>query len=165
MLNSPRINQVIAVVLVTGFCLLSGGCTTYQDVEFLGVTDYEIIDYDTEGIEAEFTMKIRNPNPYNIKIKGSDIDLYINGDRLGKAKLTNNIKLKKKITKEYKVRLKSRFDKVGSSVLTLGKSLLGGSINVRAKGWVKASAFMISQKVKFDVSEKVKPEGSGIFGK
>ncbi len=165
MRNLLRINQLLAITLIAGLGLLSGGCTTYQDVDFLGVTDYEIIDYDTEGIEAEFTMKIKNPNPYNIKIKDSDIDLYINGDRLGKAKLTNNIKLKKKTTKEYKVRLKSKFDKVGSSVLTLGKSLFGGSVKVRAKGWVKASAFMISQKVKFDVSENVKPEGSGIFGK
>lgn len=121
----------------------------------MGMEDWEIIQMDTEGIEAELKVKVKNPNGYNIKIKGSDIDLYIDDDRLGKVKVMNTIKLKKKSTQVYKIRLKSKFDKVGSSILTMGKSIFGGGMNVRTKGYVKASAFMISKKVPFDVTERV----------
>ena len=146
-----------AIVFVLGivFTQLLTGCLSYKEVTFQGMEGYEIVKMDKDGMEAELKVKVRNPNGYNIKVKGSNIDLYIDNDRLGKVKVMNTIKLKKKSTQVYKIRLKSKFDQVGGSMLTMGKSMFGGGMNVRTKGHVKASAFLISKKVPFDITERV----------
>jgi len=44
------------------------GCFTYKEVEVVKVTDINIKDFSTEGINLEVGMQIKNPNNYKISV-------------------------------------------------------------------------------------------------
>ncbi|MFZ1688560.1 MAG: hypothetical protein WAU70_14115, partial [Flavobacteriales bacterium] len=73
--------------LVPALCLLLTGCTNFRDVTFHGVRNVELRQLDGSLIALTIDAEVENPNGYRIKLKDPDVDLWYNGQLIGKAVL------------------------------------------------------------------------------
>ena len=64
-----------------------------QEVEVVKVTDVGIKNFSSKGIEVGIAMQIKNPNNYAISIVGSDLIIFLKGQKLGTAAIKEKIKL------------------------------------------------------------------------
>jgi len=144
------------LIFSAGILFLLSSCT-YQDVEVIEVVDVQVKSFSANRIEAVIFVKIKNPNGYKIKIVDSDLDLYINNSKMGKAKLTKRVVIPAKSETIQEVGVEA---KVGNLLSAGGiggiLSLIGSqSINLRVKGTIKAKAFVITKKVDVDFDKRV----------
>ena len=144
----------IVVGLLSIFLFTS--CFEYEDVEFLGIDDYTIDKVNTEEVNITLKMKVKNPNNYNIKIKKSSFDIFLNGKELGKTKMKDDIKLAKNSTDVYEVVFESSLKELSKGIFSSLGMLLGGTSKLRIKGEVKAKAFGIGKKFDVDFTEDIK---------
>ncbi len=73
----------IILVLITIVSLSS--CFEYEDVDFKGIQDFSLADRTKENILIRLDLKVNNPNTYNITIKPTTLDVFINGKNAGKT--------------------------------------------------------------------------------
>ena len=150
----------LVIVILSVFTLTS--CFDYEDVEFKGMEGFNIEERNENNLTVRLDMKVDNPNDYNITVKKSTLDIYLNGKYVGKTKMQNPIKLKKRKEGIYPVYLKTN----GSDLMKVGLGslggLMGGNLKVRLKGDVKAKAYGIGKTFPIDVEEPVSLKG--IFG-
>jgi LEA14-like dessication related protein len=138
-------------------CALSlSSCLQYKEVEVVKIIDVGVKDISTQGIDVEVAMQIKNPNKYNIKIVGSNLNLLLKGNKMGTVTLKDNVTVKKKSNAVYQFTLQSNFKDIGLGSLP---ALLGlmtqNSMEVQVVGNIKAQAKGISKKVPIDFTEKV----------
>ncbi len=139
------------------FCLFSlTGCIEYEDVEFLGVQDYSIDKVNSSDLAITIKMKVKNPNKYNIKIKKSTFELFLNDKKLGKANMLEDIKLPKESTEVHEITFVSAIKDLSSSIFSSLGMIFGRTSKLRIKGKVKAKAYGISKKFDVDVTEEIK---------
>ena len=100
-------------------------------------------------------MKVNNPNNYNIKIKKSALDVFVNGSKVGRTKMKNNIVLKKNHQDVYPLYLSLSEKELKSSALSSIGSFLKGSMKVRIKGDIKAKVYGVGKKFPIDIEEPV----------
>lgn len=132
-------------------------CIQYKEVEMVKVTDVGIKKFNTEGVEVEVAMQIKNPNKYKISIVDSDLELFVKGKRIGTANIENKITLPKKSNQIHRFLIKSSLKDMGSSLFPILMGVLGGkAIELHIKGDVKAKAKGISKRFPVDIKEKVK---------
>lgn len=131
------------------------GCFDYEDVEFKGVENVTVVERTDEEIKLRVDVKVDNPNKFNIKVKSSTLDIYINDKYVGKTDLVEKIVIKKKAEDVYGVVLKaSTRDLMKAAMGSLG-GLLKGDVKIRLKGDVKGSVYGVSRKVPVDFEEKI----------
>ena len=141
------------VILFSVFFLTS--CFDYEDVEFKGVQNIGLDDRSGGTITVRIDMKVNNPNSYNIKINKSSLDVFVNGSKVGKTKMKNNIVLKKNHQDLYSLYLTLSEKELKRSALSSIGSLLTGRMKVRIKGEIKAKVYGIGKKFPIDVEEPV----------
>ena len=130
-------------------------CFDYEDVEFKGVQNIGLEGRSGGNITVRIDMKVNNPNNYNIKIKKSSLDVFVNGSKIGKTKIKNNIVLKKNHQEVYPLFLTLSEKELKGSVLSSIGSLLRGSMKVRIKGNIKAKVYGFGKKFPIDVEQPV----------
>jgi len=141
--------------LVLTFSIVA--CISYKEVKVIEITDVGVKKFTAKGVEVEVAMQIKNPNNYNIHIVDSDLELFVEGNRIGTAKIDNKITLPKKSNQIHRFILKSSLKDMGSSVFPLLMRVLGGgTIDLHIKGDIKAKAKGIGKRFPVDFKEKVK---------
>jgi len=130
-------------------------CFDYEDVEFKGVQNFGIEDRSAGNITVRIELKVNNPNNYNIKIKKSSLDVFVNGAEVGKTKMKNNIVLKKNHQDVYPLYLTLSEKELKRSALSSIGSFLKGSMKVRIKGDIKAKVYGVGKKFPIDIEEPV----------
>lgn len=136
-------------------------CRAYRDVEFRGVKDTRFTSFGTQGITCEFDVELYNPNLYNITLMQSDVDLYMEGTRLGKVQLPVSAVLMNEGTTTLKLSCTAE----PSSI----PKLLGGAIGlvfkkdivIQGKGNVIAKAFLISKTIPVSFEQRIRKEDLG----
>jgi LEA14-like dessication related protein len=112
-------------------------------------------------VSCEFDVELYNPNPYKITLMQSDVDLFLEGTRLGKVQLPESAIL----NAEEMTRLKLTCTAEPASI---GK-LIGGAIGlvfkkelvIEGKGSVTAKAFLITKTVPVEFTQRIKKEDLG----
>lgn len=128
----------------------------YKEVVIMKLENVFVKQFSSKGIVAEVFMKVKNPNNYDISIVGSDLDIIINGNPVGKAKFSDKIKLPKKSENVHRFIIESNFEKIGSGLLaTLASVLMSQSVKLGVKGDVTAKAMFVQKKIKVDFNENV----------
>ena len=147
---------LLRVGVITLFLAVSlTSCFDYEDVDFKGVQKFGLEDRSGGNITIRLDLKVSNPNKYNITIKKSALDVFVSGNKVGKAKMKNDIVLKKNKEDVYPLYLTlSEKDLLGSAMSSLG-SLLSGSMKVGIKGNIKAKVYGVGKKFPIDVEESV----------
>lgn len=137
------------------------GCRVYRDVEFKGVKETRFTSFNAKGVSCEFDVEIFNPNPYKISLMKSDVDLFLEGTRLGRVELPESATL----DAEEKTTLKLSCTAEPSSI----PKLVGGAIGmvfkkeliIEGKGTVTAKAFLITKTVPVEFKQKLSKEDLG----
>jgi LEA14-like dessication related protein len=149
-------NTIRPLLFGISILFLFNSCIDYKEVEFLGVTDYSINKLDTEEVRITLSMKIKNPNNYNIKIKKSSFDLYLNGKKLGETKMLDDVKLGKNRSQVHDVVFDGNVEDITQGVFSSLGILLGGTAKLRVKGKLKAKAYGIGKKFDVDFAQNIK---------
>jgi LEA14-like dessication related protein len=141
--------------------LLLQGCRVYRDVEFKGVKETRFTSFNANGVSSEFDVELYNPNPYNITLIESTVDLYLEGTKVGRV----NLPEKAVLSGDDKTLLKLSCTADPSSI----PKLVGGAISMvfkkellfEGKGMVKAKAFLLSKTVPVEFVHKLRKEDLG----
>ena len=156
MIALNRLNWLFLVVILT-----LQSCRVYRDVEFKAVKETRFTSFNAKGISCEFEVELFNPNPYKITLMQSDVDLYLEGTRLGKVQLPESAQL----NADGKTLMKLSCTAEPASI----PKLVGGAIGmvfkkdvvIEGKGSVTAKAFLITKTVAVEFKQRLKPEDLG----
>ncbi len=140
-----------ALLLVT---ILLTSCANFRDVTFHGVRTVELRKMNGNDIALTIEAEVENPNNYRIKLKDPDVDLWYNGQFVGKAVLDSTVVLDKRSTRIYPVYISADTQgKLGPILLGGLGSLLNGQAELRASGTVKGQVGIISKRFPFDIRD------------
>jgi hypothetical protein len=80
-------NRFFALLCIALPVLVLSSCTAYREVEFKGVKQTRFTGFNASGVSCEFDVELFNPNPYKISLISSEVDLFMEGTRLGHVAL------------------------------------------------------------------------------
>jgi LEA14-like dessication related protein len=140
---------IIAIGLVVS---LLTSCTFYEP-EIRGGESFKMEKMD--GKEVRFTAgaKVYNGNWFAVKVKKSTLDLYVDGDYLGKVHLLKKVKMKAKKETDLEGTFLAVLDD-NAMMKALGLAMKG-EVEVRLKGKIKGGVFIFSKKLDFDERRKI----------
>lgn len=153
MLLNKYFKKVIALIAIA----FLNSCSPYQEIEVLELTKVGVSSLSDTG-EAKFvvTAKIKNPNSYQIHLKGAEVDVFVNGINFGTFSLDKGIRLKGNETNEQdffivldlKSLLKQNF-------LQAASLLIAEKVKIELRGVVEVSNFGISHQIEVNFSQDV----------
>lgn len=144
------------IILFAAFIFLFSSCGDFQDVTFSGIENVKIIKMSQQGIEAEISAKIKNPNKMAFHIYPSDLDAALNGMNAGKAVLTNNIRIKPNSEDVYVFKIASNFSNLTLTDLPKLMSILNSkSAKIGLKGNLKVGKLFYRRSYPVDFSKTV----------
>lgn len=149
-------NRILIVVVLS---TMITSCA-YKDVEVIKVESVNIDEFNTGNVQITASLVLDNPNNFKIKIKKSELDLYVNGEPVGTASLQKKIILAKNTKMAHDFIIDSSIKDLGGGLVSSVISVISsGGIKVGVKGDVKASAFLITAKIPVDVEENINTAG------
>lgn len=147
--------QKISFCLTILFVLVFTSCKDFKEAECTGVKGFKINKVNTEGIDADIILGIKNPNTVGFSIYPSDFDINLSGIGLGQAKLKHRVHIDANTEKNYTFTLKSSFKDM--NMLDIMKLVNAGSAGtIRVKGDLKAGKFYLKKKFPVDVKESLR---------
>lgn len=155
-------SRIFALFCIALSIVVLSSCTAYRDVEFKGVKQTRFTGFNASGVSCEFDVELFNPNPYKISLISSEVDLFMEGNRLGHVALPVSAVL----APEEKTTLKLSCTADAESI----PKLLGGAIGlvfkkdivIEGKGEITAKAFMISKTVPVEFTQRLRKEDLGL---
>jgi len=138
-------------------CLIAlTSCGDFQDVTFSGIENVKVNKVSQQGLDVDITAKIKNPNKVAFTIYKSDLDATIAGMNVGKARITNNVKIKANSEEAYTFNVQSDFSKLSIGELpNLLSIATGRSIKVGLKGNLKVGKLLVKKKYPVDMVKTV----------
>jgi LEA14-like dessication related protein len=134
------------------FVLLVSSCAVTAP-EIRGGESFNIEQIEGNKVNLNVGANIYNGNWFGIRVKPSNLNLFLNDDFLGTVRLDKKVKLKRKSETAIDANLTAILENgaIGKAM----RSALGGGLNVRMKGRVKAGVFIFSKKIDFDETKKI----------
>lgn len=149
----------ILFILFSVFLFSSCG-DDFQELTFSGIESVKIIKMSREGVEAEITAKIKNPNNSSFKIYRSELDVALNGINCGKANITNSVKIKGNSEKTYVFKIRSNLSSLNMADLPKVLSMaMSKNAKISLKGNLRAGKFLIKKDYPIEYSKTVNLEG------
>lgn len=144
----------------TLFIFLFSSCSDFQDVTFSGIENIQITSLTQQGVEAEITAKIKNPNNVTFTIYKSDVDVMLSGMNAGKAHLAKNVRIKAHSEQSYTFKVKSDFSDLNATDLPKLLSIaLSKNVKVGLKGNLKVGKLFVKKSFPVDMSQRVPLSG------
>jgi LEA14-like dessication related protein len=133
------------LLLICSFVLFS--CTEYKEVSISSMSDFKVKKLGLDGIEAEITITIDNPNALGFNVYRSKAELSYGGVSFGKAKIKRRVHVPANSKKEHTFKLKGDLKNVTLADLT---NLIGGKKKVELKGYLRVGRFFYRRKFPID---------------
>ena len=150
------------IIHISIFVLLIASCNV-QDVELVKVNGYNIGCIDQNEIQLTLNMKIDNPNNFNIKVKKTNLNLFVSGSDAGKIKLYDKVIILKKSETDYDFVLIANQQQVSKAIIQAGIGIaLTGKINIQVKGWIKGKVYGIGKKIDIDEKQSLSVKDLGL---
>jgi LEA14-like dessication related protein len=153
MLRSSRILH-IAFAFLLSFALYS--CSGYKEVNIGKAEGMKVLNYSQKGIEAEFSVKIKNPNWFGFAIFKSGMQVKLDGIDLGEAKLKEKVRVGPKSDKLHTFTIAADFSKLTPT--DYGKLLAlvqKRSVNANIKGELKVGNLFYKKKLPVDINQRI----------
>jgi LEA14-like dessication related protein len=148
-------NIKLIFTLILGASLFSS-CFQYDDVVYQGFDNVKMSKPKDGQMTLNFDLKLDNPNKYKIKIKPSDVSVFIGGKELGQVHLTETLVIDKRSQKSYplslELKLKDLFKSGLGSVLEM---MTKQTVSLRIKGFVRGSVYSVTQKRYIDETKEM----------
>ena len=151
------------ILLVLGVLILGSSCA-YKNVELVRVASVHVDEFSSDNVQVTASLVLKNPNDFEIKIKDSDLDLYINDYKVARADIRKMIKIPKNTVMTHDLVFDSSLEDVGGGVLRSLVSVISrGIVKIGIKGSVNATAYKMTEKVPVDVEGDVKVDVGDFF--
>lgn len=132
-------------------------CIEYKEVKMIKVVDFGVKNITTKGVNFQVSMQIKNPNDYKIGIIGSDLDLYVKDEKVGKVILKDKVFLPKNSNKIHHFIFETDYKNLTTDPASILGMVMGGNqLEIEVKGNIKAKAKGLSKKFPVDFKEKIK---------
>jgi LEA14-like dessication related protein len=142
------------------FIIVFSSCKDFKEAQVTGVKGFKLTKISKEGIEADVTLGIKNPNSMGFSVYPSEFDVTLNGMKMGKARLYKKVKIRPQEEKDYVFKLKSSFKDVNLLDATnLLNSKKRGQIELN--GDLKAGKFYVKKRFPVNLKEKIDLSGLG----
>lgn len=140
--------------LLSSIVLLFSSCKELQDIKVIAVEGFHMNKLNTDGIEAEIQLKIKNENSMGFSIYPSEFEIAFSGVRLGKAKLHKRVHINGHSEKVYSFILKSGFGDL--NILDLTKLLNTGNLGkIEVTGDLKVGKIFVRRKVPVNFTDRI----------
>ncbi len=133
--------------------LSSCGCLDFNTPEMRGGEDFSVNKIDGNKVDLNVKANIYNDNCFSLKIKPSDLELYVDGESIGTVRLNKKVKLKKRKETPIDANLTATLDD-GALMKMMGYAAKG-EVEVRLKGKAKGGVFIFSKKIEIDEKRKI----------
>jgi len=145
------------IFLFIAICTITlSSCGDFKEITFSGIENVKIIKMSQQGIQAEISAKIKNPNKMAFHIYPTDLDATLNGMNAGKAELTNNIRIKPNSEDVYVFKIESNFSNLTLTDLPKLMSILNSkSARIGLKGNLKVGKLFFRRSYPVDFSKNV----------
>lgn len=146
-----KINRIVLLLVV----LVAFSCKNYKDLECTGISGFKLNKVNTEGINADVQLKIKNPNPFGFNIYKSEFKVNFGGIPIGSAKLNKKVRIRGNAEKSYTFTLESDFKGITlTDVMKLLENLAQNS-NVKVNGELNVGKVFYRKKINVMVDEKI----------
>lgn len=137
------------------FCLILFSSCHYKELQCTSVSGFKVNKINTEGIDADIILGIKNPNRLDFSIYKSTFDITYSGIYLGKAKLRKRVHIHANREENYSFNLKNDFKDV--NLMDIMKLLAGATFKntIEVKGDLKVGKFYLKKKIPVDLKEKL----------
>ncbi len=136
--------------------LILTGCFSYKDLNFDGVENFKMGKIEEGSIDFGFDVKLENPNNYNIKIKPTDLQVFLGENELGMARLDKKLVIKKNSKASYPVVINAKLlQAAGAGFSSVMELATKKSADVRIVGPVKGSVYGITRKMEVDETRSI----------
>ena len=146
-------------VILFGMLAL-GACRQPKDLVYKDVRNFSMKQAGMK--KTTFTMDVRlyNPNKFRLKLKKSDIDVFINGNPLGKINIEGGAGISRFDTSSLPVTLDLN---PGTALTNLVSAAFGGNLTIKLSGTIKAGRHGIYVTVPVDYEGKQDDLLSGLL--
>jgi len=135
----------VAFLIVLIFALSS--CHFYAP-KFQGGESFKMENMSGQEIKMTVEADIENKNWFGVKIKPSELDLYIEDVYIGKLKLDKKVKMKRKRTTHLVAPVTVKLEQ--GVMLKAMRFIRKDKLKVQLKGKAKAGVFIFSKKIEID---------------
>lgn len=157
-----RIQYMPLLIVAAFFSLHLTSCKMYQDVTLSEVNNVEIKVFGVDGMSAEITVSINNPNWYKLTVRDSEVDLYFEGKKIATVVVDKNLVIPKK-----QVSTQTFLVNASSSDM---QAILGNALSLffksefvlEGKGYIDGKALFIGRRVPVEFKQKLTKEDLGL---
>ena len=148
-----QIVKLTTIFIVLATCLTA--CFNLKEPQVKGVNNVKIIGVKDGEITMSFDVRIKNDNNIDLKVTKLDLDVTVNGTKLGKAILIDKLVIEKNQEKTYTVPINIKLDSEQGSLFTMLLGFMGNTPKVEVNGSVSAKAYGITKTVPISYSPKL----------
>ena len=138
------------LLLLLSVVFLFSGCFEYEDIEFKGINNFKMGTIKDGAVNFDLDVTLFNPNGYAISVKPSEVEVYVEDDYIGLAKLLQKVKMKRKTIALYAIPLKLTLE--NGAMFKLMRYASKKEVTLNIKGKVKGAVLGVSKKI--EVNEK-----------
>jgi len=149
------------LLLLGWFLFVLSSCNVYRDVQVNEVQEIIVGEISEEGMQVEVRMTIENPNWYNVVLKKSHVDVFLEGSKIGELVLNEKVTVPKKSTTTQVLVMDADYEKLQGIFGNILILLFKKEYILEAKGFVTGRGLIVTKKVKVDLKETLSREDLG----
>ena len=141
------------VIVCLALCCFS---CQYNEVEVNDIRNFQIRKVENSRLFLSFDVLLNNPNSYQIKVLGTDLNCAINGRNLGNLRLDEPLVIPPKNEGFVPVNASLTTKGAAASALSvLVTSLISQSVDIHLSGDVRGGFFLFPKTIEIDHRERV----------
>jgi LEA14-like dessication related protein len=138
------------------FLLIFMSSCQVENVEFVDISSVQVKDMNANEMFLDVRATLNNPNNFAIKIIESDLDLFLEGSNMGKARLIESFTLEGG-EKAYDLKVRAEGKNLQMKMIPLILSAaLTGKVTVKLDGDITGRVALMKKKVNVSITEEVK---------
>lgn len=130
--------------------VLISSCSSFKEPIIKGSDDFKLTQFEGKKITFSLALTIENNNWYALKIKPSNVDLYLEDKLIGKLHLLEKVSIPSKKTSEVVV--PAQIELADGAMISLFKIITKDEVALRLNGKVKGGVLFVYKN--FHVDEK-----------
>jgi LEA14-like dessication related protein len=145
---------------IISLLLLLSSCMPNEPVKFNGIDKIKIGKVNKEGVSITLFAKLANPNNASFTVKDADIDVMVNNTSLGKIKLKEPIRVKRKTEEVYAFEVEANYaDLLTGGIAGLINMVMKQKIKGSCQGWIKVRSMGITRTIPVSFNGDIPIEG------
>jgi LEA14-like dessication related protein len=141
------------ILVILGFLMVNlTGCSV-EAPAFKGYQNFKYEKLQENTLYFAVDVNIDNPNGFGVKVKRSFLDVTVGESYIGKARISQAFKIKRKRLNTVTIPFELALEK--GAIFKLVRYITKREVDVKLQGVVRGAAFGIPRKVKIEETRKM----------